>query len=125
MIPAAAKKSTANRLSIQILAAPHESSQFDRPQIRPRIVASWRRHEAAEPDISTERLMERVRGDTGADIDRQIEALERARYVAGTAMTRVCWAAIGLAVAGTRSIGPVGSASNSASAEWRSDEDHA
>jgi hypothetical protein len=26
------------------------------------IVASWRRHEQAEPDISTERLMEMVRG---------------------------------------------------------------
>jgi len=41
------------------------------------IVASWNEHEAAEPGISTERLMEMVRGDTGADIDRQIEALQR------------------------------------------------
>jgi hypothetical protein len=51
-----------------------------------RIVASWRRHEAAEPGISTERLMEMVRGDTGADVDRQIEALRRAD-VDGKAMT--------------------------------------
>jgi hypothetical protein len=42
------------------------------------IVDSWNRHEAAEPDISTERLMDMVRGDTGADVDRQIEALQRA-----------------------------------------------
>ena len=37
------------------------------------IVDSWRCHEAAEPDISTERLMEMVRGDIGADVDRQMK----------------------------------------------------
>jgi hypothetical protein len=42
------------------------------------VVASWRRHEEAEPDLSTERLMAMVEANTGADVDRQIEAL-RAR----------------------------------------------
>jgi hypothetical protein len=43
-----------------------------------RIVDAWALHRDAEPDISTERLMEMVRGDTGADPDRQIQALRRA-----------------------------------------------
>jgi len=41
------------------------------------IVESWLTHEAAEPDISTERLMDMVRHDTGCDVDRQVAALER------------------------------------------------
>jgi hypothetical protein len=43
-----------------------------------RILAAWKRHEAAEPDISTERLMAMVQSDTGAEPDRQVEALRRA-----------------------------------------------
>jgi hypothetical protein len=31
------------------------------------IIASWRRHKEGEPDISTERLMDMVRDDTGAE----------------------------------------------------------
>jgi hypothetical protein len=43
-----------------------------------RILAAWKLHEAAEPAISTERLMAMVQGDTGAEPDRQVEALRRA-----------------------------------------------
>ena len=43
-----------------------------------RILESGHRHEAAEPDISTERLMAMVRDDTDAEPDRQVEALQRA-----------------------------------------------
>jgi hypothetical protein len=49
-----------------------------------RILESWHRHEAAEPDISTERLMAMVRDGTGAEPDRQVEALQRAGCCAGT-----------------------------------------
>jgi hypothetical protein len=47
--------------------------QFDR-----HIIESWRRHEQAEPHISTQRLMDMVRVDTGVDVDCQIESLQRA-----------------------------------------------
>jgi hypothetical protein len=39
-------------------------------------VDSWKLHEEAEADISTERLMAMVQGDTGAEVDEQIEALQ-------------------------------------------------
>ena len=35
-------------------------------QLDRHIIESWRRHEQAEPHISTERLMDMVRVDTGA-----------------------------------------------------------
>jgi hypothetical protein len=47
--------------------------QFDR-----QIIESWPRHEQAEPHISTQRLMDMVRVDTGVDVDCQIESLQRA-----------------------------------------------
>ena len=47
-------------------------------QLDRHIIESWRRHESAEPHISTERLMDMVRVDTGADIDCQVELLQRA-----------------------------------------------
>ena len=43
-----------------------------------RIVDSWLAHAAVEPGISTERLFELVKGDTGAEPGRQIPALQRA-----------------------------------------------
>jgi hypothetical protein len=46
-----------------------------------RIVASWRRHQAAEPDISTERL---VRGDTVAGSARHPSLLFAAVVTNGT-----------------------------------------
>lgn len=42
------------------------------------IVDAWTLHHGLEPELSTGRLMEMVRGDTGADADRQVEALVRA-----------------------------------------------
>jgi len=42
------------------------------------IIAAWEVIEDAEPDISTERLMAMVEDDTGADIFRIVDALERA-----------------------------------------------
>jgi hypothetical protein len=43
-----------------------------------KIIEAWEAHEAREPDISTERLMAMVEDDTGADVTRQLRALERA-----------------------------------------------
>jgi hypothetical protein len=43
-----------------------------------RIVAAWNLHQEVEPDISTERLFAMVETDTGADTDRQVQALHRA-----------------------------------------------
>jgi hypothetical protein len=51
---------------------------MDDAELDAQIVTAWQRHEEAEPDISTERLMAMVENDTGADITRQIEALKRA-----------------------------------------------
>lgn len=42
------------------------------------IIAAWERHEAADPDISDERLIAMVEDDTGADVGRQLAALARA-----------------------------------------------
>jgi hypothetical protein len=42
------------------------------------IVASWRRARRGRARHFDERLMEMVRGDTGADVDRQIESLQGA-----------------------------------------------
>jgi hypothetical protein len=48
-------------------------------QLDRHIVESWRRHEiGGAPHISTERLIDMVRVDTGADVDGQIELLQRA-----------------------------------------------
>jgi hypothetical protein len=47
-------------------------------QLDRHIIESWRRHEHAERHISTERLMDMVRVDTGADVDCQIELLQQA-----------------------------------------------
>ena len=49
-----------------------------------RIVDSWRRHQAAESDISTERLMEMVRGDTVAGSARHPSPLFAAVVTNGT-----------------------------------------
>lgn len=43
-----------------------------------RIVDAWNLHQEVEPDISTERLFAMVETDTGADTDRQVQALVRA-----------------------------------------------
>jgi hypothetical protein len=42
------------------------------------IVASWRPREVAESDISTERLTEIVRGDTGAESTGRLKRCKRA-----------------------------------------------
>jgi len=55
-----------------------DMARATRHNLDQRILESWHRHEAAEPDISTERLMAMVRDDTGAEPDRQVEALQRA-----------------------------------------------
>ena len=69
-----------NRLRrLDASAAPARTFGGDRPAgWADATLESWRRYEAAEPDISTERLMAMVRGDTGAEPDRQVEALQRA-----------------------------------------------
>jgi hypothetical protein len=43
-----------------------------------RIIDAWNLHQEVEPDISTERLFAMVETDTGAETDRQIQALRRA-----------------------------------------------
>ena len=57
----------------RVALAAERSAQLDR-----RIVDAWTLHHGIEPEFSTGRLMEMVRGDTGADADRQVEALVRA-----------------------------------------------
>lgn len=46
-----------------------------------KIVAAWQRHEDAEPDISTERLIAMVGDDANAEVDEIMAALERAGMV--------------------------------------------
>lgn len=77
------KTATSMPCSAANLAAQQPRSSDDmaratRHNLDQRILESWHRHEAAEPDISTERLMAMVRDDTGAEPDRQVEALQRA-----------------------------------------------
>lgn len=49
-----------------------------RARLDQRIVDAWALHQEAEPDISTERLFAMIETDTGADTDRQVQALVRA-----------------------------------------------
>jgi hypothetical protein len=69
---------SAANLAAQQPRSSDDMARATRHNLDQRILESWHRHEAAEPDISTERLMAMVRDDTGAEPDRQVEALQRA-----------------------------------------------